>query len=582
MTQILGTAAPTTGAVGLQEKGTFTRKTLLLPLRSIGHGCWLVGGLLTSHAATHTWTGSGNGALWSDAANWQGNNPPQSGESGAALVFPPGASRLSSSNDLIALALEQLVFSGNNYVLNGTNALTLSPGVGDSITASGSSNRVTLPLILQATNSFLVATNASLRLSGRLSGPGAFALGGGGLLALAPVAGVDNAYLGTTRVLAGTLRLESGFQTDPVFGNRTYAIAVPGALVVGETNSVAPAILTGMAMRTNTDLTLLGSGKYLVNGDLLSFGSLSGDGFVDFQGQSFVIGGNNRSTAFTGRMNGRSDAGLQKVGTGTLTLSGGDVGPVNLGVGEGTLVVNGSFANSTVIVNGVMNGQTGGRLEGNGVLERILGDGPFSPGHNGPGQLTASVVDMDLDSILAVELSGTNAGIDYDQVVVKERFNFIDPSAALRVEMLPGFVGAVGNQYTIVRLDSTNSVGMPTIPPGNTNGFNDLGEGSTFTLANGAAFRISYRGGDGNDVVLTQIAARPILNSPSLLANGTVLISGAGSPRAAYEVQATTNLADPSAWLLRGTTLAQADGSLSFIHTNALSAPQLYFRLQAP
>jgi hypothetical protein len=147
--------------------------------------------------------------------------------------------------------------------------------------------------------------------------------------------------------------------------------------------------------------------------------------------------------------------------------------------------------------------------------------------------------------------------------------------------MLPGFVGAVGNQYAIVRLDSTNSVGMPTIPPGNTNGFNDLWEGSTFSLANGAAFRISYRGGDGNDVVLTQIAARSILDPPSLLANGSILISGAGSPGATYEVQATTNLADFSSWLVCGTTLVQADGSLSFIHTNAPLAPQLYYRLHA-
>jgi hypothetical protein len=566
----------------LRNTATFRRRTLLRRLRSIGLGCWMVGGLLTSHAATHTWTGTGNSGFWSDAANWQGNSPPQSNESGAVLVFPPGAPRLSSSNDLAALAVNQLVFTGANYALNGTNALTLSSSVGGSITASGSSNRVALPLILQATNSFSVATNASLRLSGRLSGPGAFTLSGGGLLALAPVAGVDNAYLSTTRVLEGSLQLESSFQTDPAFGNRTYATAVPGALVVGDTNSVAPAILTGMAMSTNTDLTLLGSGQYLVNGDLLAFGSLSGDGFVDFQGQSFIVGGNNRSTTFAGRMNGRSDAGLQKVGTGTFTLTGGDVGPVQLGIGEGTLIVDGNFSNSTAVVGSALNGLTGGRLEGNGVLGMIFAGGPFSPGHNGPGKLTAIVVKMDLDSILTVELGGTNAGIDYDQLVTQQTFDLVDPSATLNVQMLPGFVGAVGNQYTIVRLDGTNAVGIPLVPLGNTNGFKGLGEGSVFTLANGAAFRISYQGGDGNDVVLTQIAARPILNSPSLLANGTVLISGAGSPRATYEVQATTNLADPSAWLLRGTTLAQADGSLSFIHTNALSAPQLYYRLHAP
>jgi len=563
----------------LRYTTTSKREVLLLRMRSIGLGCWLVGGLLTSHAATHTWTGNGNSNLWTDSANWEGENPPRSGESGAVLVFPLGTSRLSSSNDLTSLTVAQLVFSGTSYVLKGTDALVLGSSLGPSIVASGSSNRIALPLVLQTTNLFSVATNASLSLAGRLSGPGAFALVGGGLLALTSAAGVDNAYLGTTRVLEGTLHMESGFTND-VFGTRFYAAAVPGALVVGDTNSVASAILRGMAMSTNTTLTLLGSGQYLVNGDLLAVGSLAGDGFVDCQGQSFIVGGNNRSTIFDGRMNGSSDAGLQKVGTGTLTLTGGDVGPVQLGIGEGTLIVDGSFSNSTAVVASAMNGLTGGKLGGNGSLGTVFAEGPFSPGHEGPGRLTAARVFMDLDSSLVVKLGGTNAGIDYDQLVAKGTFELVDPSAALKVQMLPGFVGAVGDQYTIVRLDGTNAVGIPLVPLGNTNGFNGLGEGSVLTLTSGAAFRISYRGGDGNDVVLTQIAARPILNPPSLLANGTVLISGAGSPGAAYELQATTNLADASGWLPRGTSLALADGSLSFIHTNALSAPNFYYRLQ--
>ena len=181
----------------LRYATTLKGKALLLRTRSIGPGCWLVGGLLTSHAATHTWTGSGTSALWSDAANWQGNNRRESGESGAVRVFPPGTSRLSSSNDLTGLTVTQLASSGTNYVLNGDSALGLNSNLGSSIVAGGSSNRVALPLVLQTTNLFSVATNASLSLAGRLSGPGAFTLSDGGLLALAPAAGVDNSYLGT-------------------------------------------------------------------------------------------------------------------------------------------------------------------------------------------------------------------------------------------------------------------------------------------------------------------------------------------------------------------------------------------------
>jgi hypothetical protein len=565
------------GKLPAQFASVLTRNDGLLPrLRLIALGAALLGEVLASQAATHTWTGGGTTGQWSDAPNWQGNSAPQPGESGVVLVFPVGTSRLSSTNDVTGLAVTQLVLTGTNYVLTGTNALILSPTGADSIAAAGSSNRVALPLVLQATNSLSVATNAALTLAGRLSGPGAFTLVGGGMLAVAPAAGVDNNYLGTAQVREGTLQLESGFRTDPIFGTRFYATAVPGPLVVGYTNSLTPATLTGMALSTNTALTLLGSGQYLVNGDLLSFASLAGDGFVDCQGQSFIVGGDNRSTTFSGRMNGSSDAGLQKVGTGTLTLNGRDVGPFDLHIEQGLIILDGNFTNSTATISG------GGKLEGNGSLGTIFADGPFSPGHDGPGQLTAAIVDMDLDSILIVKLGGTNAGIDYDQLVATDTFAFTDPTAALKVQMLPGFVGAAGNRYTIVRLDSTNAIVMPSVPPGNTNGFNGLGEGSVFTLPSGAAFSISYKGGDMNDLVLTQVAARPILNPPVLLTNNSVLISAAASPGATYEVQANTNLLNSSGWLLLGTALGQGDGSLSFIHTNALSSPRLYYRLHTP
>jgi autotransporter-associated beta strand protein len=550
----------------------------------IAAGCAILTAVQTSGAATHTWTGGGTTAFWSEAANWNGSNPPQPGESGAGLIFPSGSLRLSSTNDLPGLAIAQLAFAGANYVLNGTNALILSPAVGDSITATGNSNQVAIPLILQATNSFSIATNASLSLSGQLSGPGAFTLSGSGLLVLAPAGGVDNTYQGTTRVPAGTLQLQSGYTNVPFFGGSVYAVAVPGDIIVGDTNSLAPASLTGLATSTNTGVTLLGLGQYLGQGVI---GSLAGDGTIDSKRLDLKVGGNNRSTAFSGQITnslGGAGALFLKAGTGTLTLTAGSGGSAELDVTGGTLVVDGNFTNSTADVFGPVSGLiAGGRLEGTGALQMIYAAGPFSPGHDDPGQLTATMVNMDLGSILAMKLGGTNAGIDYDQLVAKQSFGLIDPRAALEVQMLPGFVGAVGNRYTIVRLDSTNAIGMPQVPLGNTNGFNGLGEGSILSLTNGAAFRISYKGGDGNDIVLTQVAARPILNPPSVQADGNILLSGIGSPGANYDVQARTTLDAPSGWLVLGTALAQTDGSLSFVHTNAeLSSPQLYYRLHAP
>jgi autotransporter-associated beta strand protein len=485
--------------------------------------------------------------------------------------------RLSSTNDLPGLAVAQLAFAGANHVLNGTNALILSPTVGDSITASGNSNRVAIPLILQATNLFSVATNASLALSGQLSGPGAFALSGGGLLALAPAGGVDNSYQGTTRVLAGALQLQSGYTNIPIIGGQVYATAVPGDIIVGESNSLAPASLTGLATSTNTGVTLLGSGQYVGGGVI---GSLAGDGSIDSRRLDLQVGSNNRSTAFSGQITnslGGAGALLLKVGTGTLTLTAASSGSAEFDVVGGALVVDGNFSSASCIVNG----SALGALEGNGSLDRVLAYGPIWPGHASSGQLTCGTCDLSIRCRFTVELAGTQAGTDYNQLVVTQLLSFETTDPLLDVRMAPGFVGSVGNQYTIIRNDGTNSVTLPSQPPGNI-GFSGLAEGSEFILPNGAAFRISYRGGDGNDVVLTQVAARPILNPPSVQADGAILISGAGSPGTAYEVQTSTNLADPSGWLVGGTAVAQANGSLSFIHTNAPSSPQCYYRLHAP
>jgi len=203
----------------------------------------LLSALLTAQAATHTWTGSGSSGRWSDGANWQEDNPPQSGESAIVLVFPPGASRLNSTNDLAGLAIANLTFSGANYVLYGTNALTLSPNPAESIGAAQGSNRIAAPLILQTNNLFRVETNAALSLAGKLSGLGGFNLDGGGLLTLTPAAVIDNTYAGPTYVLDGTLELDSG-RTNDVFGY-IYSVALPGAVIVGQTNNDTPAVLRG-------------------------------------------------------------------------------------------------------------------------------------------------------------------------------------------------------------------------------------------------------------------------------------------------------------------------------------------------
>jgi Ca2+-binding RTX toxin-like protein len=71
--------------------------------------------------------------------------------------------------------------------------------------------------------------------------------------------------------------------------------------------------------------------------------------------------------------------------------------------------------------------------------------------------------------------------------------------AVLDVSLLGGFEPSTGTAFTIIANDSDDAV----------NGtFAGLGEGAAFQ-SGGAWFTISYAGGDGNDVVLTALAAPP-------------------------------------------------------------------------
>src|SRR5262249_61790491 len=86
----------------------------------------------------------------------------------------------------------------------------------------------------------------------------------------------------------------------------------------------------------------------------MTAGSIEGAGTIRLGSKNLAVGGNNRSTTFSGvlqdgGLGGGTGGSLTKVGTGTLTLSGASTytGPTN--VNGGILNVNGSFV-STVFV----------------------------------------------------------------------------------------------------------------------------------------------------------------------------------------------------------------------------------------
>ena len=95
--------------------------------------------------------------------------------------------------------------------------------------------------------------------------------------------------------------------------------------------------------------------------------------------------------------------------------------------------------------------------------------------------------------------------------------------------------------------------------------------------AAGATFKINYFGGDGNDVVLTQIpaSASPSIGKVSKLGNGQIQLIGQGVPGVMYSIEASEDLGNLNGWKMIGSVTADGNGVIQFADADA---PQHSFR----
>jgi len=295
-----------------------------------------------------------------------------------------------------------------------------------------------------------------------------------------------------------------------------------------------------------------------------TIGSLAGTGSVRLGISTLTVGMNNADTSFNGGFTGLAISSLVKQGTGTLSLWGASQNWIGSTiVGNGVLSVNGPQPQSAVIVN------AGGTLAGNGTTGNVsANNGKVTPG-NSPGLLNSGSLALNPASVLEVELNGTNAGVSYDQINVAGTVNL----GGATLKPLLGFNSAVGNQFVIIANDGVEPI---------TGTFNGLPESSTL-IAGSAIFQITYKGGDGNDVVLKQISAiaPPNITGVTPLGNGQIQLSGTGINGLIYAVQANTNLATGN-WTVIGNATADQNGVLTFVDIDALNYMMRFYRFVAP
>ncbi len=329
-----------------------------------------------------------------------------------------------------------------------------------------------------------IGTNYSFNLSGPIIGTGnltcvdqtvAYSFQHSGTIILSGSA--PNTFSGDVYVQAGTLLL-----------NKTAANgAVPRNLIVNGTVR-----LGGSDQIANTaDMLINTNGVFDTTTNYEYLDTLHGVGAVVLGTNGYVgVGVNNGTSTFDGIVSGAGYApgfSIGKYGTGTFTLNGNNTFTSGAYyVLGGKMLVNGSAPQVPVGMN------SGTTFGGSGKVGTIAANGIIAPG-NSPGVLTSSNVTFSATGVLALELDGHNAGIDFDQLNVRGTNTLANATLQLSVNFTNPV--AVGQQFVILNNDLIDPI---------TGIFSGLPEGSPLTVS-GYKFSISYAGGTGNDVVLTLI-----------------------------------------------------------------------------
>jgi autotransporter-associated beta strand protein len=185
-----------------------------------------------------------------------------------------------------------------------------------------------------------------------------------------------------------------------------------------------------------------------------------------------------------------STQGLVKQGLGVMCLTAANTytGPIT--VQGGVLEVDGSQPQSGIQVN------AGARLTGIGAVGAITLAGDSAVVHPGLGTGILTCSSLSGSGTLELWLKGPNPGTDYSQLKTEGAVSL----AGISLDAALFFPSPQGSQFMLIKSDGSGSI---------QGGFVGLPQGSVFNVDDGV-FQISYAGGGGHDVVLTQVSASAI------------------------------------------------------------------------
>jgi hypothetical protein len=227
-----------------------------------------------------------------------------------------------------------------------------------------------------------------------------------------------------------------------------------------------------------------------IQGPVLSRNTVS---FTSSQAGQPIDLGTNANGSF-----GLTDGELDLVSTPDLQVGSSSSGPITISAD-----IARSASTLVRLTSGGAINFTGGSINTGG------GDLLLSPGTSVSVGLTKSLNDLTLGatgtlsfatgSQLAIAINGTEVDTEYDQLNVVGRVDLTGVDLLLSGT----YRASIGDSFVLVHNDGTDAV-IGT--------FNGLEEGKVFVAGDGtntAGYKITYQGGDGNDVVLTAINTQP-------------------------------------------------------------------------
>ncbi len=300
--------------------------------------------------------------------------------------------------------------------------------------------------------------------------------------------------------------------------------------------------------------------------------SLSGSNSLTLAG-AFILSGadgtgptnrtiNEQNTTMPSTISGViSDAGLgcgiTKIGAGTLVFSAVNTydGPTT--VSNGTLLVNGQIDTNTVTV-------AGGTLGGSGTIRgpvTVLSGGTLAPGTSAIGTLTINNT-LTLNGNLYFKVNKSLSPAQSNDIASVSGTLTSSGIGTLTVSnMGPALV--VGDRFKLFNKAVPN--------------------GSTLGVSGGGVQWANNLQADGSISVDSLTVPTPVINSVTLLSDGTNLVfSGNNGPvGGGYSVLSSTNLATPLAnWVLQASGTFDSAGE--FNYTNVINGPVNFLLLRIP